>query len=86
MSKKQDTTLPGIDLKADGLRHEKRARMLTKEQVSAHVNRTVRTVSGEVRLPESEFNALIQEVFDSAYNIGLKEGNKLAEWNARMVR
>ena len=84
MSKKNEVGLPGIDLRAEGLRHEKKERMLTKEQVSAHVNRATHIIAGEVRFSPGDFNELIQEVFDSAYNIGLKEGRSLADWERRM--
>lgn len=85
MSKNNAPSLPGIDLQSEGLRHQKRERMKTKEQVSSYVDRAIRIVGGEVRLPPGEFHTIIQEVFDSAYSIGLTEGTKLREWNERMT-
>lgn len=81
---KNMTVLPGIDLKAPGFKHEKRERMSTKQQVESFIAKNTSVIAGQVRFDPKDFEALVQEVFDSAYNIGFKDGKQLVEWNQRM--
>lgn len=78
------TALPGIDLNKEGFRHEKRRPMSTKQQVQAYIERNTSIIAGQVSFEPRDFRELVQQVYDSAYNIGLEEGRRLTEWNARM--